>query len=186
MSTLSADVLFILALSFSFVKHFFQVFSELFSSKPLIQELFKPFSPLDSNFFSLPCVSEFVKHFFHCWSNFFRLRGLAQQKADSLCCLLFVLALPIFPVRLQTSIFGAGELNFRVRDGNGWTLTAINTNLLFFEKKSKQKKLQTTFFSLPFSSTVRYYIHFCSSCQEKNWWPVRESNPCLRRERPPS
>ena len=39
-----------------------------------------------------------------------------------------VLALPIFPVRLQTSIFGASELNFRVRDGNGWTLTAINTN----------------------------------------------------------
>ena len=33
-----------------------------------------------------------------------------------------------FPVRLQTSIFGASELNFRVRDGNGWTLTAINTN----------------------------------------------------------
>ena len=53
----------------------------------------------------------------------------------------FVLALPIFPVRLQTSIFGAGELNFRVRDGNGWTLTAINTNLLFLERKSKQKEL---------------------------------------------
>ena len=40
----------------------------------------------------------------------------------------FVLALPIFPVRLQTSIFGAGELNFRVRDGNGWTLTVISTD----------------------------------------------------------
>ena len=39
-----------------------------------------------------------------------------------------VLALPIFPVRLQTSIFGASELNFRVRNGNGWTLTAINTD----------------------------------------------------------
>ena len=51
-------------------------------------------------------------------------------------------ALPIFPVRLQTSIFGADELNFRVRDGNGWTLIAINTDSLFFEKKSKQKKLQ--------------------------------------------
>ena len=50
-------------------------------------------------------------------------------------------ALPIFPVRLQTSIFGADELNCRVRNGNGWTLTAINTNLLSFEKKSKQKKL---------------------------------------------
>ncbi len=53
----------------------------------------------------------------------------------------FVLALPIFPARLQASIFGAGELNFRVRDGNGWTLTAINTNLLFLERKSKQKEL---------------------------------------------
>ena len=40
----------------------------------------------------------------------------------------FVSALPIFPVRLQTSIFGTGELNFRVRNGNGWTLTAKNTN----------------------------------------------------------
>ncbi len=47
-------------------------------------------------------------------------------------------ALPIFPARLQASIFGAGELNFRVRDGNGWTLTAINTNLLSFEKESKE------------------------------------------------
>jgi hypothetical protein len=52
-----------------------------------------------------------------------------------------MLALPIFPARLQASIFGAGELNFRVRDGNGWTLTAINTNLLSFEKESKQRKL---------------------------------------------
>ena len=38
---------------------------------------------------------------------------------------------PIFPGRLQPSIFGAGELNFRVRDGNGWTLAAINTNYSF-------------------------------------------------------
>ena len=80
---------------------------------------------------------------------------------------LSVLALPIFPVRLQTSIFGAGELNFRVRDGNGWTLTAINTNLLLFEKKSKQKKLQSTFFSLPFFSTISYYILFLSHCQDQ-------------------
>ncbi len=41
-----------------------------------------------------------------------------------------VLALPIFPGRRQPSIFGAGELNFRVRDGNGWTLTAISTNFV--------------------------------------------------------
>ena len=40
----------------------------------------------------------------------------------------FVLALPIFPGRLQPSIVGRSELNFRVRDGNGWTLALINTN----------------------------------------------------------
>ena len=57
----------------------------------------------------------------------------------------FVLALPIFPARLQASIFGAGELNFRVRDGNGWTLTAISTNFTFFEKESKQRKLPKNF-----------------------------------------
>ena len=36
--------------------------------------------------------------------------------------------LPIFPGRFQPSIVGADELNCRVRDGNGWTLTAIGTN----------------------------------------------------------
>ena len=44
--------------------------------------------------------------------------------------LFFVSALPIFPVRLQTSIFGRSELNFRVRNGNGWTLTVSNTNYI--------------------------------------------------------
>ena len=42
--------------------------------------------------------------------------------------LFIVLALPIFPGRLQPSIVGRIELNFRVRDGNGWTLDLINTN----------------------------------------------------------
>ncbi len=40
----------------------------------------------------------------------------------------FVLALPIFPGGLPPSIVGAKKLNYRVRDGNGWTLLAINTN----------------------------------------------------------
>ena len=44
----------------------------------------------------------------------------------------FVLALPIFPGRHQPSIVGANELNFCVRDGNRWTLIAINTNYLYF------------------------------------------------------
>ena len=42
----------------------------------------------------------------------------------------FVSALPIFPGRCQPSIFGTSELNFRVRNGNGWTLTAISTDFV--------------------------------------------------------
>ncbi len=49
--------------------------------------------------------------------------GLAQSNQT-----VQMLALPIFPGRLQPSIVGRSELNFRVRDGNGWTLTLINTN----------------------------------------------------------
>ena len=52
----------------------------------------------------------------------------SMKKGRTKLFVLFVLALPIFPVRLQTSIVGTGELNFRVRNGNGWTLTVKNTN----------------------------------------------------------
>ena len=41
-----------------------------------------------------------------------------------------MLALPIFPGRLQPSIVGRSELNFRFRDGNGWTLALISTNCI--------------------------------------------------------
>src|SRR5699024_8444664 len=85
-----------------------------------------------------------------------------------------VLALPIFPARLQASIFGRSELNFRVRNGNGWTLALISTNLLSFEKESKQRKLHTSFFqkkSVPFSLLTvffnsKYFIKFSFHCQE--------------------
>ena len=62
-------------------------------------------------------------------------------------------ALPIFPVRLQTSIFGAGELNFRVRDGNGWTLTAINTDCYILTDLSVKIKSFMHFIFKLFSSS---------------------------------
>ena len=48
----------------------------------------------------------------------------------------------IFPGRLQPSIFDADELNFRVRNGNGWNLIAINTDYLFkgIQKIEQQAK----------------------------------------------
>ena len=75
---------------------------------------------------------------------------------------------PIFPGRLQPSIVGRSELNFRVRNGNGWTLALISTNLLSFEKESKQRKLhvfyfrRTVFLSLPPFSTAISLSNFQS------------------------
>jgi hypothetical protein len=75
-----------------------------------------------------------------------------------------VLALPIFPGRRQPSIVGRDELNYRVRNGNGWTLALISTNLLSSEKESKQRKLYhfsllTVFFN------SKYSIKFFTLCQ---------------------
>ena len=52
-----------------------------------------------------------------------------KKKSDSLTTVAQVLALPIFPGRHQPSIVGRDELNYRVRNGNGWTLALISTNL---------------------------------------------------------
>ena len=55
--------------------------------------------------------------------------------------------LPIVPGRFQPSIVGTSELNFRVRNGNGWTLTVINTNF-----KAKQRFTLTAASSISFGS----------------------------------
>ena len=52
----------------------------------------------------------------------------------------FVLALPIFPASHPASIVGADELNFCVRDGNRWTLVAINTNSCRLHKAAVMSK----------------------------------------------
>ena len=51
-----------------------------------------------------------------------------RQKKTATFIAACVLALPIFPGSRPPSIVGANELNFCVRDGNRWTLIAINTN----------------------------------------------------------
>ena len=55
------------------------------------------------------------------------------------------MALPIFPGRRQPSIVSRNELNYRVRNGNGWTLTLINTNYVF-------RSFRRTSCIIPFSS----------------------------------
>ena len=60
--------------------------------------------------------------------------GLTVRRSTDWAKGAYMLALPIFPGRHQPSIVGAYELNFCVRDGNRWTLIAINTNYSFLEK----------------------------------------------------
>ena len=52
----------------------------------------------------------------------------------------------IFPGRLQPSIVSTCELNYRVRNGNGWTLTVINT---YYSLSSTLKTEREVFHSIP-------------------------------------
>ena len=62
-----------------------------------------------------------------------------------------VLALSIFPGRCQPSIVDRNELNYRVRNGNGWTLILISTNSMSSGTARKQTILYCI--SLPLSRT---------------------------------
>ena len=67
-----------------------------------------------------------------------------------------VLALPIFPGRCQPSIVGRNELNYRVRNGNGWTLVLISTNYV-----------------IRFPEEQTHYKVFIALCQERSGDPYR-------------
>ena len=73
---------------------------------------------------------------------------------------IFMSALPIFPGRFQPSIFGANELNYCVRDGNRWTLIAINTdsrNTLSRERKRYSNRTYTKLQDF-FSNFFTFYV----------------------------
>ena len=68
-----------------------------------------------------------------------------------------MLALPIFPGRLQPSIVSRNELNYCVRNGNRWTLTLISTNFMLSGLTGKQAN----------------YKLFIAHCQEEFGDPYR-------------
>ena len=75
----------------------------------------------------------------------------------------FVLALPIFPGRRQPSIVGRDELNYRVRNGNGWTLALISTNFMSSGQSGKQTVLYT-FYSLLSRGFYPQIANQCNVC----------------------
>ncbi len=60
----------------------------------------------------------------------YKKQSAAKRRAGSHTTVRSVLALPVFPGRCQPSIVGRSELNYRVRNGNGWTLALISTNFV--------------------------------------------------------
>ena len=89
--------------------------------------------------------------------------------------LLSMLALPIFPCSRPQSIVGASELNFCVRDGNRWTLTAINTNCY-------QVSLKTTL--LYYSFFICQVVFFISAHHKQHNEVVASGND--EQSHPPS
>ena len=72
-----------------------------------------------------------------------------------------MLALPIFPGSRPPSIVGADELNFCVRDGNRWTLIAINTNYVDgFEPSLYMSKVRNTSNNEDYSTKSGTCQHF--------------------------
>ena len=55
---------------------------------------------------------------------------MVTKKRHTLSSVSQMLAPPIFPGRRQPGIVGRNELNYRVRNGNGWTLAIIGTNFV--------------------------------------------------------
>ena len=86
----------------------------------------------------------------------------------------FVFALPIFPGSRPPSIVGANELNFCVRDGNRWTLAAINTNYI------SASAFAVTFFGDPYRirTDVNGVRGRClNHLTNGPWCTFRDSNP---------
>ena len=66
-----------------------------------------------------------------------------------------MLAPPIFPGRRQPGIVGRNELNYRVRNGNGWTLALIGTN--FVGAKSASFRLRQPASGCPAKTALRSF-----------------------------
>ena len=120
-----------ISLRFPFVKNFFQKLFSFFQALSFARSWSSITAALAGDLVRIPYSVRLVKNFFEFFKLFSSSFGCLtwQEKTVSLNWP-FVLALPIFPARLQASIFGRSELNFRVRNGNGWTLALINTNLI--------------------------------------------------------
>ena len=91
------------------------------------------------------CLSTMSKLCFYvdiCIFGFFSIYRTIKNGQSKDCPFQQFRRIPIFPSRHQLSIFGVCELNFCVRNGNRWILTAISTGYQskYPENRTKQKR----------------------------------------------
>ena len=88
-------------------------------------------------------------------------------------------ALSIFPGRLQPSIVNAKELNYRVRNENGWTLSAINTDFFIklYERKTVYNKTGDPYEIRTRVAGVRGRSLRPLDQRATKWYTIRDSNP---------
>ena len=127
----------------------------------------------------------FVNTYFDIFCSF--SKKLSDKKKNrSYYCSSFALCRHrlIFPGRFQPSIVSTDELNYRVRDGNGWTLIAKNTDsrlrysvfvsfslAIIYEENSFVKSFLKSFFIF-FLSEGEWY-RFCAACMLENEGELR-------------
>ena len=94
---------------------------------------------------------------------------------------------PIFPGRYQPSIVGTAQLNFRVRNGNGWTLCAKDTNCFLRTDHSIRPCQRRPIFPGRYQPSIvgTAQLNFCVRngnrwtlrVNDTNWCTFRDSNP---------
>ena len=79
-----------------------------------------------------------------------------------------MLALPIFTASRPATIVGADELNFCVRDGNRWTLIAINTN--YISSPLQLALLGELLYYTALPAFVKHFLRLTPACAAWTLW----------------
>ena len=78
---------------------------------------------------------------------------------------------PIFPGRFQPSIVGTDELNFRVRNGNGWTLAVKDTDFCMLLNHLLYDSSHTFFGTLSFALLI--FVPLILAFRTISFYPFR-------------
>ena len=134
-----------------------------------------------SNALSSRAVARRVLSALRSLTTVFGMRTGGPSALKSLTVIRFALCQhrPIFPGSLPPSIVGTAELNYRVRNGNGWTLRAKDTDCYGAPSGTSFAALDAPWSSAALT-TVQVVIHyrlFRAPSGPSLWCTFGDSNP---------